>query len=237
MGAGMRRWGGLRAGVMLAAMALTACQQGGAKTEPAAASGAVVLPGSTAAIAARRSQPIRDLIVLTARDALVGQPMPCANARPVMGDRYTPFGPATADPTTRQVNVSWIERVELQGCPGTVYANVMVTMRGASVGASLLDRGDGRADVPLSVSTLLRLKPLVAAAFDCRVEATTFTRTKFEGFTGPAMPTLPGRDGRPWREVWSFEGCGKVGDMTVQFTPDTRGTSFANTSQVRVHPL
>lgn len=101
----------------------------------------------------------------------------------------------------------------MQASPRIIYARVLMVLRDHRLNAVALDRDNGIAS-QLSIDL-----------------------TRFDRFHRPCRATLPGRDGRPWREFWTFTGCGKAGEMPVQFTPDPTGTAFGGTPQVRVRTL
>lgn len=225
--------------VLAAGLALAGCQTPGqvsGKPSPAMAGGASLdLPTAVAEL--RRLPQTRDAILGAAAGVLTAEPGACAGGSAML-DRHMPLDARRAGDS---VAVRWVETVAVRGCPSQTYVRVMVDVTsGAPEGARLsgrtMDRGNGLTD-PLQYAQASRnARPVVEAALGCTGRDMFYPLTRFEGFSGPAAANVAGREARPWRETWLWPGCGKIGEVSVQFTPDRTGVAANADPRVRVRP-
>lgn len=217
-------------------LALAGCQAPGEVAgKPGAGAAPPDLPGLVAAL--RQLPQTRDAILRTASGALAAEPGACAGGSAVL-DRHQPLDARRAG---QAVAIRWVETVAVRGCPTQTYVRVLVEVAGAELeGARLsgrtLDRGTGLTDPAQYAQASRNARPLVEAALACSGRDMFYPLTRFEGFSGPPVPNVTGREARPWRETWLWPGCGRVAEVSVQFTPDRSGVAANADPRVRVRP-
>lgn len=230
--------GRMRRYVALLALAAAGCQQGGAPPQRTGGYDFSQLPVMSSILLAdlRRHPDLVNTVRQAAQPILARPPTSCGDARVAIGPVFDIIVPPTRN-AAGEISGTWVERTDVANCPGATYARVLVNVRASRVGAAVADHGTGISSIALINDALTAGKAPATVAMACPSDQVRLSITRFEGFTGSAAPTLPGRDGRPWREIWTFTGCGKLGEIAVQFTPDQRGTAFSTTAQVQVRPL
>lgn len=216
-------------------LALAGCQAPGKPGGPMAQGAPPDLPGLVAAL--RQLPQTRDAILRTASGALAAEPGACAGGSAVL-DRHQPLD---ARRDGEAVSIRWIETVAVRGCPTQTYVRVLVEVAGAQLeGARLsgrtLDRGNGLTDPAQYAQASRNARPAVEAALGCSGREMFYPLTRFEGFSGPPAANVAGREARPWRETWLWPGCGKVAEVSLQFTPDRTGVVANADPRVRVRP-
>jgi hypothetical protein len=221
---------------LLAASALLAgCQatgQQGAGPVTGGSGGAANLQSFVTSI--RQSPQVRDTIIRGATGALAAEPGACSAGSAVL-DRFQPLDARSINGV---VTVRWMETVAIRGCPSQTYVRVEMTLAGeqldgARLRARSIDRGSGLTTLTEYTQASRNARPLVEAALACTTGELVFPLTRFEGFSGPASPDVMGREARPWRETWLWPGCGKVAEVTVQFTPDRSGVAANADPRIR----
>jgi hypothetical protein len=173
----------------------------------------------------RGHQTYRAQVIEQARRSLAHPPEPCTAANVAVGAHVETLEPVTGSAGAGFHGI-WVDRLDVSGCPGTPTIGVVVRVTGNRVEAIGLPRGNGRADFVLLSNSLGQAKAPAVQALGCGAGDVRLTVTRFDAFIGPAVETLPGRDGRQWREIWTFIGCRKAVEVLMHFKPISPGTAF-----------
>ncbi|MBV9626551.1 MAG: hypothetical protein JO230_00510 [Xanthobacteraceae bacterium] len=119
------------------------------------------------------------------------------------------------DPAATQGNtVSWVEQFALM-CEPHTQRNFFIILNGDNVRAIEMLPGTRAAD-PLLLHDAMPSAMLVlntASPKECQHPVATDSK-----IIGPA-PT----GGKPWRERWTFDACGKKAEVDINFTPSPNG--------------
>jgi hypothetical protein len=123
----------------------------------------------------------------------------------------------------------WLQQYPASGCGNDTLWNLFLTARAdEKIDVAVGFPGTTIADPLLQRDAYqIALFGALLAAKDCK--HFDVMNTKFEGF-GLENPKLPdpgaGARIRPWRETWSFIGCGKIVDVPMDFVPSEKGTQY-----------
>lgn len=132
-----------------------------------------------------------------------------------------------SDPTVREAS---FHRILIEGCGHRIQRNYLVIV---------LADGTRRMVETLPGTTvtdpILQRDALRAATMAARHAASNCPQVSPRGtdFVGPdSEPNAPRRT-RPWSETWTFEACGALLGVPMQFVPTNGGTNFTAGSPVR----
>ena len=125
---------------------------------------------------------------------------------------------------------SWLERHDVIGCKYTTRANFAMSVTpGQPTRVIPLLPGSSVADTRLQLDILPGVVGVAMAVRkdpDCK-QRPVFADTAFNGWTGAPVPdALSGPTARPWEETWAIYLCGRVVDVVIRFTPDSKGTGY-----------
>jgi hypothetical protein len=222
--------------MLVAVVGLAGCQApaGGPATAPSGMINQSVFVEAT--LAAHYNNAARARIVDAANRGAQRAPGACAPGS-IATDRRDLFPVVAGRNEAGAIKAAWIERFVVRDCPGITHVRVFVLVAAGQISAAPLDRGTGLADPTLVRDVEQTVRPQLPRLLACAAASIPPATTRFDGFTGPPAATLPGREGRPWTETWRYDGCGRVAELTLHFTPDARGTGFRADGPPRIRPL
>ncbi len=119
------------------------------------------------------------------------------------------------DPNATQGGtVSWIEQFALL-CEPRAQRNFLMILSGDNLRAIEMLPGTSAADPLLQHDAMPSVMLVLNAASPKECQHPVATDSKI---TGP-----PPTGGKPWRERWTFDACGKKAEVEINFTPSPNG--------------
>lgn len=127
---------------------------------------------------------------------------------------------------------AFVQQLRSENCPQRRIYNVMTLVdRSGKVQRVLNLNCTSLAGPILQRDAMLIMMPAAQVAIGPTCRTMRVTDTSFEGFTGPPNPKALHQDqARPWKEHWTFDGCGSSVKLLVLFAPDERGTGIGGSA-------
>lgn len=159
-----------------------------------------------------------------------------------LGRQLTAPGPVLFGANGQPSGGRWTEHLKVDGCSQSgIFSGVFNVMtfvdKSGEIHTVGLLPGTTKADPLLQKDALAYVARAFIAASGhnpvpppagCKLETSHIIDTAFDGFSGaPAVDVPPGRDPRPWRENWTLLACNVPFMLSLQFTPDANGVTFA----------
>lgn len=148
--------------------------------------------------------------------------------RQVKSVRLVPLSAISFAADGKPTSGMWAESAEMLPCDParrlnllTVIApgkpiQVLLTLPGTTMTDALLQRD--------AAVVAVQGAAIFAKTKDCKDIA--IVDTKFDDWTGDALPGALFASARPWLETWTVRYCDKQIDVPIDFRPDSRGTGF-----------
>jgi hypothetical protein len=127
-----------------------------------------------------------------------------------------------------QPRLAWLEGYRVENCGRWTMQAVRYILDPPNISAAAMPRGDTRVNIKLYLDVGEPLQVAAASRLAGCAERPWITDIR-------QLSREP-VSGRPWAEIWTWTGCGRTTELTVDFTPTATGTSWAVRGGPRTPP-